>query len=150
MKVMNKNNYLKLVLLLSSVIISCSSKSQNIDDVLLEGKIMEMDSPRIFSIRGKGGYAHNYCFLHLKIKTTKGDSITSLVRVFNMHTEAAAYAAGDNLKIGDVKKFRVFIFSPCECGLPRVDGHCEGDEYFPIESKVLKSYSTINRIISYD
>ena len=143
-------NSLKFILLFCSIAISYTSKSQNIDDVLVEGRVIEIDSPRIFSLRGIGGYAHNFCFLHLKIRTVKGDSIISLVRVFNMHIEAEDYAIGDNLKIGDTKKFRVYEFSPCECGLPRVDGYCEGNEFFPIESKVLKQYSTIYRIVSYD
>jgi len=141
---------LHVVALLLTVVSAITARSQTVDDIIIEGTIVAIDSPRVFSIRGKQGYTHNYCFLHLKIRPVKGDSMVTMVRVFNMHFESEAYAVSDKLKTGDVRKFRVYEFSPCVCGLPRVDGYCEQNRFVPIKSKVIQRYSSIYRIISYD
>jgi hypothetical protein len=63
------------IILLLLLIPSIPSQSQEVDDIVIEGEIIEIDSPRVFSIRGKQGYTHNFCFLHLKVKVTKGDCL---------------------------------------------------------------------------
>jgi len=147
---MDKNKIINVAMLLLVMFAAVTTRAQTLDDIVIEGTIVAIDSPRVFSIRGKQGYTHNYCFLHLKVRPMKGDSVVTLVRVFNMHVEAEAYAVADGLKTGDMKKFRVYEFTPCVCGLPRVDGYCEQNQFVPIRSKVIQRYSMIYRIISYD
>jgi|GEM_PF-5564211 len=125
-------------------------KSQEIPDTLFSAKIMDIDILKHVQIRGRSGFVLNYRFLHIKVKSLNNDSIFVIMKVFNMHDEGLRYANHDDLKIGEIKKFRVFRFEPCQCRLPRVDGYCEDGKFFPLYSSLISSYVSIYRIVAYD
>jgi hypothetical protein len=124
------------------------------NDTTIVGRILSTDSTLLILNADRFGNKFYYGLYHLKIgaidvsKNTISDTLI-VVYVYNKRSEIKEYLNGFNLKVGQDYIFDLSIFSPCHSDLHRLEGQCQGDNYFvPFSNKLIKRYSEIYRIIN--
>ncbi|MDJ1485132.1 hypothetical protein QNI16_31830 [Cytophagaceae bacterium YF14B1] len=96
----------------------------------------------------------NYGIHHIKVvtenlkegKNIRQDTIV-IAYVYNNRTERKQYHRNFDLKTGSRYIFTTHLFTPCSSDFPRMQGYCDGHDFYPVSSSLVKKYATIQRII---
>lgn len=96
----------------------------------------------------------NYGIHHIKVVTDNLKEEKNILQdtivvayVYNNWTEKKQYHKNFDLKTGRKYIFTVHWFTPCSSDFPRMQGYCDGQEFYPGSSSLIKKYVTIRRII---
>jgi hypothetical protein len=140
----NKMIYCSYILLFFGL----NTQNPSETDTIFVAKVIDMDFVKFEINKDYRGFIYYYGLFHLKVVNAKQDTMI-LTRLYNILDDRKKYKRKFNYKIGKKFVFIAYQWFPCNSSLPKIQGYCDEEIFYPKSNYLIKSYKKIYRII-YD